>query len=75
LQEIGSDLFEESKSMPFSKLCRQINIARGADESLRPLNVGLMFFCIEPHRFFHRAWIEVLIRENEAGKDFTETYF
>lgn len=75
LQEIKSDLFEESVSIPFADLCRQMHIARGANEALRPLNVGLMFFCKEPHRFFQRAWIEVVIRNDEAGKDFSEKYF
>ncbi len=75
LQEIKSDLAEESVTMPFADLCQQMNIARGPNEALRPLNAGLMFFCPAPERFFHRAWIEVVIRRDEAGKDFDEKYF
>lgn len=75
LQEVKSDLAEESTTMPFSDLCRQMNIARGPDEALRPVNAGIMFFCKEPHRFFNRAWIEVVMRKDEAGKDFEEKYF
>jgi len=75
LQEIKSDLAEESTKMPFPDLCRQMNIARGPDEALRPVNAGLMFFCKEPHRFFDRAWIELVIRKDEAGKNFSEKYF
>ena len=75
LQEIKSDLAEESAKMPFPYLCRQMNIARGPDEALRPVNAGLMFFCKDPHRFFERSWIEVVIRKDEAGKDFSEKYF
>ncbi len=75
LQEIGSGLSEASVTMPFADLCRQMHIARGADEALRPLNVGLLFFSPEPERFFRRAWIEVVIRRDEAGKDFEEKYF
>lgn len=55
LQEVGSDLFEESVSIPFPELCRLMQIAQGPVEYLRPLNVGLMFFNREPHKFFNRA--------------------
>ena len=34
-----------------------------------------MFFCKEPERFFKRAWIEVVLRTDEAGTEFTEKYF
>ncbi|MFZ4801942.1 MAG: ATP-binding protein [Chlorobium sp.] len=75
LNEIKSELFEESGAMPFSELCRLMNIARGPDEALRPINAGLLFFSREPDRFFPRSWIEVVLRKDEAGKDFTERYF
>ena len=75
LQEVKSDLSEEGATMPFSDLCRQMNIAKGPDEALRPLNTGIMFFCKDPHRFFNRAWIEVVMRKDEAGKEFEEKYF
>ena len=75
LQEVKSDLFEESTTMPFDALCRQMHLAKGPDEALRPVNVGLLFFSTEPHRYFERAWIEVVIRKDEAGKDFNEKYF
>lgn len=75
LQDIGSELYEESASMPFEDLCRQMAIAKGPDEALKPINAGLMFFCKEPERFFKRAWIEVVLRTDEAGTEFTEKYF
>jgi len=75
LGEVKSDLFEESAGMPFMNLCRLMNIVRGADEALRPLNVGLLFFSRTPDRFFPRTWIEVVIRKDEAGKEFAERYF
>jgi predicted HTH transcriptional regulator len=33
LQEVGSDLFDESVNIPFPELCRQMQIARGPAES------------------------------------------
>jgi ATP-dependent DNA helicase RecG len=76
LQEVGSDLFDESVSIPFPELCRQMQIARGPVEYLRPVNVGLMFFNREPHRFFNRAWIELAIHPDDTGRNFiSETFF
>lgn len=75
LQDIGSELYEESAAMPFEDLCRQMAIVKGSDEALKPINAGLMFFCKEPQRFFKRAWIEVVLRTDEAGTEFTEKYF
>lgn len=75
LQEVGSDLFDESVNIPFPELCRQMQIARGPVEFLRPVNVGLMFFNREPHKFFNRAWIELAIHPDDAGRNFkTETF-
>lgn len=75
LQEVGSDLFEESVSIPFPELCRQMQIARGPVEYLRPVNVGLMFFNREPHKFSNRAWIELAIHPDDTGRNFiTETF-
>lgn len=51
LQEIGSELFDESVNIPFPEICRQMQIARGPVEYLRPVNAGLMFFNREPHNF------------------------
>ncbi len=52
LKQVKSDLFQESAGMDFTLLCRQMNIVDGPDESVRPKNVGLMFFNEAPSRFF-----------------------
>lgn len=75
LHEVKSSLAEESASMTLGDLSRQLAIAKGPEENLRPVNVGLMFFNKSPHNFFRNAWIEVVIRKDEAGKDFSEKYF
>jgi len=75
LQEIKSDLFEESLQITFNDLCRQLHIAKGPDENFYPVNSGLLFFCNQPETFFDRAWIEIVIRKDEIGDDFEEKYF
>ncbi|MBI5218019.1 MAG: putative DNA binding domain-containing protein [Bacteroidia bacterium] len=75
LKQIKSDLYEESKTISFIELCRKMNIAKGPDEFLRPVNVGLMFFNQKPEMFFDRAFIEVVIRKDDFGKEFIEEKF
>lgn len=75
LQEVGSDLFEESTSMPFADLCKAMHIARGPVESLRPVNAGLLFFNSNPHRFFNRAWIELVLHRDDSGRNFSSETF
>ncbi|SJN49896.1 ATP-dependent DNA helicase [Sphingobacterium sp. JB170] len=75
LQEVKSSLYAESLRMSLSDISRAMYIAKGPDEDLRPLNVGLLFFSKEPERFFSRPWIEVVWHESTSGRKFKEFYF
>ncbi|HBL72475.1 MAG TPA: transcriptional regulator, partial [Bacteroidales bacterium] len=55
--------------------CRAMHIAKGADEDLRPVNVGLFFFCKDPERLFPRTRIELVWHKDNSGTIFTEHYF
>jgi ATP-dependent DNA helicase RecG len=50
-------------------------IAKGSNEDLRPVNVGLMFFTKAPELFFPRAWIELVWHQDGSGTKFKEYYF
>ncbi len=76
LKQIKSDLFRESAEMDFDLLCRQMNIVDGPDESVRPKNVGLMFFNDEPAQFFPQTQIDVVhFPEGPGANSFTEKTF
>lgn len=75
LQEVKSDLYEESKQIPFADLCLNMKIVNGPKEELRPLNVGLLFFSRNPEKFLDRSWIELVIHKDKTGKNFSEKYF
>jgi ATP-dependent DNA helicase RecG len=75
LQEVKSDLYEESKQIPFADLCLNMKIVNGPKEALRPLNVGLLFFSRNPEKFLERSWIELVIHKDKTGKNFAEKYF
>lgn len=75
LQEVKSDLFKESERMSLIDLCRALYIVKGPTEYLRPVNVGLLFFCTNPERFFPRAWIELVWHRDNSGRKFDEYYF
>jgi ATP-dependent DNA helicase RecG len=75
LHEVKSDLYEESKHISLVNLTRNMFIAKGSDEYLRPVNVGLLFFSRTPEIFFNRSWIEVVWHKDDVGDNFTEHYF
>jgi len=75
LKEVGSDLFNESVRMPFPDLLRTMNLAKGPDECLLPVNVGLLFFSRYPQDFFPYSWIEVVLHKDDSGEQFEESYF
>ena len=75
LQDVKSDLLGSVLDIPFEELVRSMQIARGANEYLRPLNVGLLFFCETPERFFPYTQIEVTIYHDDIGDNFTEKVF
>ncbi len=75
LQEVKSDLYEESKKISFEDLCQRMLIAKGPEESVRPLNVGILFFCRQPENFLDRSWIELVIHHDKTGRNFTEKNF
>ncbi|MDR1856319.1 MAG: ATP-binding protein [Desulfovibrio sp.] len=52
LRDVGSDLVKTAGRLSIDDLGRCLHIVSGPKEMLRPLNVGLMFFCLEPWRFF-----------------------
>lgn len=69
LKEIGSSLYEESRQMDFIELCRNMNIVNSLPEYTKPKNVGLMFFTLEPQRFFPYAQIDVVQFPDDLGGD------
>lgn len=75
LKEIGSSLYREADSMEFLDLCRSMNIVSTLPEYTRPKNVGLMFFNMEPERFFPYAQIDVVEFPDDTGDSIREKTF
>lgn len=75
LKEVGSHLYEESSTIPFDELCRQMYIARGPKEYLKPINAGLLFFNEWPDQYFRGAKIEIVEYHDEVGDTFSEKVF
>ncbi len=69
LKEIGSSLYEESKTMSFVDLCKSMNIVSGLPEYIKPRNVGLLFFSHNPEKYFPYAQIDVVQFPNDLGGD------
>tara|TARA_R110000737_G_scaffold302529_1_gene309628 strand:+ start:499 stop:2121 length:1623 start_codon:yes stop_codon:yes gene_type:complete len=75
LQEIKSDLYTESTKMSLTEIARTMLIAKGPEEDLRPVNVGLLFFSKVPEAFFPRTQIELVWHKDNSGKAFKEYSF
>ena len=75
LKEVMSSLYDESTKISFQDLCKQMKIAKGPVENLRPTNVGLLLFNEHPDNFFAGAKIELVIHKGKVGKDYIEKIF
>ena len=76
LYAINSDLASEVAGQPMEALAKQMQIARGPQEHLWPLNVGLLFFNEEPANFFPQTQIDVVwMPDGSGGSTFTEKTF
>jgi Predicted transcriptional regulator containing an HTH domain and an uncharacterized domain shared with the mammalian protein Schlafen len=75
LKDVKSDLEKEVGNIPFEDLCRQMQIADGTKELLRPKNVGLLFFSENPEKFFPYTRIEIVHFFDDIGDRFTEQIF
>lgn len=67
LKEVGSDLFDDADRSPFVELCRQMRIIEGADEMVRPRNVGILFFSDEPKKYLPGSQIDVVMFPKGPG--------
>ena len=76
LNEVGSDLAAKAAKLPLVELGRQMNVVGGSLETPFPLNVGLLFFNPEPHRFFPATQIDVVwLPKGAGGERITEKVF
>ncbi len=76
LKQVRSDLFDLSATMDFTQLCRQMNIIDGPLESVKPKNIGLMFFNESPDKYFPQTQIDVVhFPEGPGADNFTEKIF
>lgn len=76
LKEVDSSLYPLADTMDFRELCRNMNIVDGPNEYTKPKNVGLMFFSMNPEKFFPYAHIDIVeFPEGEGGDILREQSF
>lgn len=76
LKEVGSTLYDRAETMDFADLCRNMNIAEGPDEYLKPKNVGLLFFSMTPERWMPYTQIDIVeLPDGEGGNVIRERTF
>ena len=69
MKEINSSLYEKAKSGDFVEVCKDMNIISNLPEYIKPKNVGLMFFCMEPEKFFPCTQIDIVQFPDGLGGD------
>lgn len=69
LKEVNSSLYEKAKTGDFVEVCRDMNIISNLPEYVKPKNVGLMFFCMEPDKFFPCTQIDIVQFPDGLGGD------
>ena len=69
LKEIDSSLYEKSRTGDFAELCSDMNIISMLPEYVKPKNVGLMIFCMEPDKFFPCTQIDIVQFPEGLGGD------
>ena len=76
LRETGSALYEQSGKMDFQTLCTNMNLISVLPEYVKPKNVALMFFNLEPEKYFPYAQIDVVsFPDGEGGNEIVEAIF
>lgn len=76
LKEVKSSLYEKSKTGDFISVCSDMNIISNLPEYTKPKNVGLMFFSMEPDKFFPYTQIDVVqFPDGLGGNDIIEKTF
>lgn len=69
LKEVNSSLYEKAQNGDFEEVCRDMNIISNLPEYVKPKNVGLMFFSMEPDKFFPYTQIDVVQFPDGLGGD------
>ncbi|MDO4920615.1 MAG: ATP-binding protein [Phascolarctobacterium sp.] len=69
LKEVSSSLYAEIDKMEFIDLCKNMNIVNSLPEYTKPKNVGLMFFSLNPQKYFPYAQIDIVQFPEGLGGD------
>ena len=75
LYDVNSELYKEASDIEKIELAMQMQLLKGSPEYLKPINAALLFFNLEPHRFFRGAISEVVLFDDYDGIKFTEKIF
>ena len=75
LYRVDSGLYSMAENMQLSELAQSMQISGGANEIIKPKNVGLLFFNASPDKFFRYSQIEVIDKPDPTGEGMIEKIF
>ena len=74
LKGINSPLYNAASNMDFETLCRKLDIIYAHPMYIKPKNIGLLFFSLDPEKFFPYAHIEVAHLFKNANNNYKEIF-
>ena len=69
LHELGRALESEVDLMKFEELCMNMELCSSQPEFMKPRNVALLFFCMNPEKFMPYSQIDVVEFHEGVGGD------
>jgi len=69
LTDVQSTMLNDMSSDDITTVGRKMQIVRGPEEAPHPLNVGLLFFTMNPSEWFPQTQIDIVILPEGAGGD------
>lgn len=75
LKETGSELYEYSLNMDVREIAESMQLLDGADENVKPRNVGILMFSEKIEKYFRYARIEFVDIPDFAGTNMVERTF
>ena len=75
LYKTKSPLFKDINNRSIKDIAFDLRIANGPTEYFKPLNVGLLFFNLDPEQFFHYCRIERVNIPDPTGQGMEERIF
>ena len=75
LNKVDSKLIDNYSSMDSVDIYKDLNLVSGSKENIKPLNVAILMFSENIHKYFKHAYIEIVDIPDPKGEVINEKFF